>query len=91
MIVKSIKIDGVKRVLQARMGKILRKATSDLRAMQLEQIANAFNNSGQPSAKWKPLWADTFKGNVAQKNLEALGEAHTGLFKSIQAFRKGSL
>jgi hypothetical protein len=90
MIVTSVKIDNVPRVIKARLGKILRKATADIRAMQLEQIASAFKNGGQPSAKWKPLWADTFKGNIAQKHLQELGEAHTGLFKSINAFKKAS-
>ena len=88
MIVKSVKIDGVKRVMQARLGQILRKATADLRAVQLEQIAAAFKNGGQPSAKWKPLWADTFKGAIAEKHLLAQGKAAMGIAKGRSQLAK---
>ena len=88
MIVTSVKINGVKRVIPAHMGAILRKATADLRALQLEQIAAAFKHGGQPSAKWKPLWADTFKGAIAEKHLLAQGKAAMGIAKAAMGIAK---
>ncbi len=72
MRITGINIGNVKGVLRGAMGRILRNATGDLRVVQIEQWDNAFKNSGQPSAKWKPLWANTFKGSVSHDNKQGI-------------------
>ena len=60
-------------------GRILRKASAAIAVEQLEQWDNAFKNSGQPSAKWKPLWANDFEGKISEKHLLGLGSAAMGI------------
>lgn len=88
MIVTGISIKGLPQAMKAFTGRILRNVTADLRVIQLEQIANAFKNSGQPSAKWKPLWADKFKGKVSETHTYAIETATEGLIKARADFAK---
>lgn len=82
MIITGVKISNVGGAMKKIVGKILRRATPDIRTLQLEQISNAFRNSGQPSAKWKPLWADTFQGKVPEKREAALAKATNSYAKA---------
>ena len=60
-----ITIPNIKGQLQAAMAKRLERAANDVNVTQLEQVANAFRNGGQPGKKWKRLWADTFVGKIS--------------------------
>jgi phage gpG-like protein len=68
--------------------KLLRKIVPDIRAVQLEQIANAFRDRGQPGAKWKPLWADKFQGKTKQSALDAAAKASAAYAKALDKTKK---
>lgn len=52
-----------KRLLEKGLAEALRIGIAAVGALQLEQVSDAFRNSGQPILKWPRLWADQVPGS----------------------------
>ena len=52
-----------KRLMEKGLAKALRVSIAKVAVAQLEQVSNAFRNSGQPMQKWPKLWADQVPGS----------------------------
>lgn len=63
--------------------KRMRRLVTLLGVIQLQQIADAFKRSGQPSKKWPKLWADDYVGAVPQSRLDKLNQARAKILTAM--------
>lgn len=60
---------------------VLANIMTQVQEEQMSQVSEAFRNQGQPGEPWPKMWADKFRGNVAQHMVDKIATAHTALLK----------